>query len=744
DAGSIDLTDLDLSDTPPATEVTLSVTPSAGLTLTAGQQTALEDAFSISAAVGNDNNGTINWDYSITEGELDFLAAGESVTVVYTITVDDANGGSDTQDVTITINGSNDAPVITAGVVTGTITEGSTLTDAGSIDFTDLDLTDRPTASQATKDVTTSVAGGLTAAQEADIVSAFSITDLGNTNNGTIDWDYTITEGELDFLAEGETVTAVFTITVTDNDGATDTQDVTINITGTNDAPTVSNVAVGATEDGATVNGSFVVSDVDTTDTHTFTITSSPGEGSVVNNGNGTFTFDPGTDFQDLALGETRDVTFTYTATDDSLAGNDTSTAATVTVTVTGTTDRPVVSNIASAATEDGATVNGSFVVSDADTSDTHTFDITSSTSEGSVIINNDGTFTFDTGSDFQDLALGKTRDVTFTYTTIDDSGAANDTSTSAIVTITVTGTNDQPTVSNVDVNVIEGTTGGVEGSFSASDVDTADTHNFTITSSPSGGSVVNNGDGTFTFNPGTDFQDLAPGQARDITFTYTATDNNGAISTSATVTVTVIGGIPDDAIEPTEIPIDVITPPPPGIDPIESKPVVNTEYAIAEVSSGSSTLNKVHNSIDPVQLDAAEYDYEIVIEQRQLMQSLKYALATSMELWEVIDLMKKQINDADRGSKNYMELLAKSASGMTLSLSAGVVTWALRGTSILAGMLSAVPTWRAFDPLPVFAVAKRIKRKDDSKDTDSTHADEHKATSLLDDTSSGENSNHD
>ena len=122
----------------------------------------------------------------------------------------------------------------------------------------------------------------------------------------------------------------------------------------------------------------------------------------------------PGTDFQDLALGETRDVTFTYTATDDSGAGNDTSTSATVTVTVTGTNDQPTVSNVAINATEDGATVNGSFVASDADTTDTHTFTLTGSPAEGSVVNNNDGTFTFDPGADFQDLALGETRDVTF------------------------------------------------------------------------------------------------------------------------------------------------------------------------------------------------------------------------------------------------------------------------------------------------------------------------------------------
>ena len=43
---------------------------------------------------------------------------------MFTITVDDGNGGTDTQDVTVTITGSNDAPVIAVVDVAGTITEG--------------------------------------------------------------------------------------------------------------------------------------------------------------------------------------------------------------------------------------------------------------------------------------------------------------------------------------------------------------------------------------------------------------------------------------------------------------------------------------------------------------------------------------------------------------------------------------------------------------------------------------------
>ncbi|MCP4470745.1 MAG: hypothetical protein GY815_08670, partial [Gammaproteobacteria bacterium] len=141
EAGSITFTDLDLTDLPTATEATASVTTA--LTLTPAQQAAIENAFTISAAGGNTNDGTINWDYTIADTDLDFLAAGETITVVFTITVDDGNGGTDTQDVTITITGTNNLPVI-GGVISGTVTEdvdvsSDMISASGKLTINDLD-----------------------------------------------------------------------------------------------------------------------------------------------------------------------------------------------------------------------------------------------------------------------------------------------------------------------------------------------------------------------------------------------------------------------------------------------------------------------------------------------------------------------------------------------------------------------------------------------------------------------------
>jgi VCBS repeat-containing protein len=256
------------------------------LTLSAQQQADIEAAFTITNVDTNTHDGTVAWDYTITEGQLDFLGEGEVITAVFTLTVTDDEGAIDTQDVTITLTGSNDAAAIQIVDVAGIILEGTTLTDSGSVTFSDVDLTDRAVATEATATVTALNQDGttaltLSAQQQADIEAAFTITNVDtNTHDGTVAWDYTITEGQLDFLAEGEVVTAVFTLTVTDDEGATTTQDVVITLTGSNDKIVASTDNIDALEQpfgtDFTMDISTQFSDVDLTDEMTFIISGLP------------------------------------------------------------------------------------------------------------------------------------------------------------------------------------------------------------------------------------------------------------------------------------------------------------------------------------------------------------------------------------------------------------------------------------------------------------------------------------
>ncbi|TLT02521.1 DUF4347 domain-containing protein, partial [Aliarcobacter cibarius] len=213
--------------------------------------------------------------YSFDTSSYNYIGEGETDTIIIPINVRDAEGLVTTANFSVTITGTNDAPTIQIVDVSGIITDGIKLSDNGSITFVDLDLTDRPVATEVTKSVSAIGQDGittlvLTEQQRSDIENAFNIVNVNtNTNNGTITWDYTISQDKINFLGKGEVVTAVFTISVIDDEGAIATQDVTVTITGTNDAPTIQIVDVsGIITDGIKLsdNGSITFVDLDLTD----------------------------------------------------------------------------------------------------------------------------------------------------------------------------------------------------------------------------------------------------------------------------------------------------------------------------------------------------------------------------------------------------------------------------------------------------------------------------------------------
>ena len=82
----------------------------------------------------------VTWTYTVAAGAVDDLAAGQTITQVYTVTVTDSSGATDTETVTIVITGTNDAPVINGGPVAGNLTEDfPTLNLGGQVTVTDPD-----------------------------------------------------------------------------------------------------------------------------------------------------------------------------------------------------------------------------------------------------------------------------------------------------------------------------------------------------------------------------------------------------------------------------------------------------------------------------------------------------------------------------------------------------------------------------------------------------------------------------
>lgn len=79
--------------------------------LSASQIAGFESALQIGTPSGNTNIGIIDWTYSTDDKSLDFLGTGDIVTITTPIVIDDHNGGTVSQNVVITINGTNDNPI---------------------------------------------------------------------------------------------------------------------------------------------------------------------------------------------------------------------------------------------------------------------------------------------------------------------------------------------------------------------------------------------------------------------------------------------------------------------------------------------------------------------------------------------------------------------------------------------------------------------------------------------------------
>jgi VCBS repeat-containing protein len=337
------------------------------------------------------SSGTINTTFAAPDLAFDYLAAGEKLQITYTVQLDDHAGGVTTQNVVVTVIGTNDAPVILSGPESAHLTEGQHVSPAGNLTahgdlfFTDVDLSDTHTVSTT---VSASLSGGGSIPlSNAALLALFTTSVEDSTGHvlGEADWNFAVPNSLTNFIGGGQILTLTYHLAVNDNHGGTADQDVTITILGTNhpviitSGPESSSVAELANTTGsATIDSTSTVpagtlhfSDADINDTHTVAVSlgsDSWSGGSAIpaatqadlaaalttalhdSTGSGAGSIDwnfgiPDKDLDFLAANETLTVNYNVAVSDAS-----TTSMQTVTVTVTGANDAPVITSAPEAA----------------------------------------------------------------------------------------------------------------------------------------------------------------------------------------------------------------------------------------------------------------------------------------------------------------------------------------------------------------------------------------------------------
>ncbi|WP_298944261.1 VCBS domain-containing protein, partial [uncultured Psychromonas sp.] len=218
-----------------------------------------------------DENG--EWTYAADNTQAAIQALDEGETLTDTITVTTSDGVEQT--IEITINGVDDLSVVT-GDDTGAVTEdadAATLSTTGTLSLSDVDTTDTTTFTPAT------------------VTGAYGAVSIAADGSWTYEADNT--QVAIQALDDGESLTD--TITVTTSDGVE--QAIVITINGVDDLSVVTGDDTGAVTEDAdattlSTTGTLSLSDVDTTDTTTFTAESITGDyGTVTIDENGEWTY---------------------------------------------------------------------------------------------------------------------------------------------------------------------------------------------------------------------------------------------------------------------------------------------------------------------------------------------------------------------------------------------------------------------------------------------------------------------
>ncbi|EPF1749667.1 tandem-95 repeat protein [Vibrio alginolyticus] len=421
---------------------------------------------SLSAGV---DNGDGTW--SLQPGELEgleFIPSADfngDVTLTVNATSTDVDTGTTataTQDVTIHISPTNDAPEVTGDISAVTAEDNSiTLTQEQLLEHAvDIDGDDLSAINLSTNDENATV--------EMNEDGSFTITPSENFY-GDIEFTYDVTDGE-------EVVAAGLDLTVTPVNDAPEPQDQAFTV-GEDGILTFTDadLLTGATDvegDNLTVEG----------------VTYTGADGVLTDNGDGTYSFAPNENFNG-------DVNFTFDVSD----GTDTVTA-NIDVTVTPENDPPVAGSTSYTVHEDNSiTISDEQLLANSSDieGDVAISSVSYSGNDGVLEINGDGTYTFSPNENFNG-------EVSLDVVVVDEDGATDSTTAG----ITVLEVNDSPIAgaTSYSVNEDEVIIFTEEQLLAQSSDVEGDVSLESVSYSGSDGILTANDDGTYSFAPNENF----------------------------------------------------------------------------------------------------------------------------------------------------------------------------------------------------------------------------------------------
>ncbi len=438
------------------------------------------DTVSLSASVGtvvNNNDGTWSWSFGTSNGPA------ESQTI--TISADDGKGGTSSTTFDLTVN--NVAPTVNAGP-DQTVFRNDVVTVSGS--WTD------PAA-----------------AADNPYAWSWDLTgDLTPDDSGSASYGDTIVR-TTSFVVDGN---AILTFAVTDQNGAIGSD--TVNITVVNRTPTADSQALSTNED-TPLPVTLTAADADN-DTLVYTLLDLPDNGTLSGTApNLTYTPDPDYFGPD---------SFTFKVNDGLADSN----IATVNITVNSVND-PVVAGDDSAATAEDAPVTIPVQSNDsagpANENQALSTTAVSDPPHGTAVSNPDGSVTYTPDLDYNGSD-------SFTYSVCDAEGSC----ATATVTVLVEMVNDPPTANDDNVTTPEDAAVTFDVLANDSDVDgNLNPGSVTVISGAANGTLVHNGNGSFTYTPMANFNGTD-------SFSYKVCDSEGVCDTAdVTITVTAVNDAP-------------------------------------------------------------------------------------------------------------------------------------------------------------------------------------------------------